>query len=100
MKILKFSSERCTPCKALDEFLKSNTPPDIEIISITSQETFKKYKVQSIPLLIQVDDEGKEVKRWRASTFMGYIKYREFFDKSQDKLNNAINDIIYDKFNK
>lgn len=77
MKILKFSSERCAPCKALDEFLKESTPEHIEIISITRNThpgVFEKYKVQSIPLLIQIDDKGKEVERWRGSTFMSFIK--------------------------
>lgn len=80
MKILKFSSDRCAPCKALDIFLKDNTPEGIEIISVTRQThpgMFEKYGIKMIPLLIQVDDKGKEVKRWRGSTFMFMLKHRE-----------------------
>ena len=73
IKILKFSSEKCAPCKALDIFLKDNTPEHIEIISVTRETHpgwFGKYGVRMIPLLMQIDENDKEVKRWRGSTFM------------------------------
>lgn len=81
MKIIKFGNEKCAPCRALNEFLKSNTPPNMEIISVTREthpELFEKHGVRMIPLLIQVDDEGKEVKRWRGMGFMRYIDEKEF----------------------
>lgn len=80
MKILKFGNEKCAPCRALNEFLKDNTPPNMEIISVTREtnpELFEKHGVRMIPLLIQIDEKGSEVKRWRKESFEFTIRHND-----------------------
>lgn len=78
IRILKFGNEKCAPCKALNEFLKDNTPPNVEIISVTREthpELFQKHGVRMIPLLIQIDEKGDEVKRWRGESFKFSVRH-------------------------
>lgn len=65
MKIIKFYSETCGPCKVLDKNLKE---AKINYISINvnddeNSQLLEEYSIKNIPTLIIVDDSGKVVDR-------------------------------------
>lgn len=64
MKIIKFYSDTCGPCKVLDSNLKK-AGIDYESINANSDENdilVEKYKIQSVPTLIK-EENGVEVDR-------------------------------------
>ena len=60
MKLLKFSSESCSPCKALSKTLNEVAVPfPVQEVNVDSDsELAVMYKVRSVPTLILVDQEG------------------------------------------
>lgn len=67
MKILKFSSATCMPCKqlakiidGLDEDVKSLFE---EYTSENDITKFMKFNVRSVPTLIAIDESGNELRR-------------------------------------
>lgn len=67
MKILKFSSATCMPCKqlakiidGLDEDVKSLFE---EYTSENDITKFMQFNVRSVPTLVAVDDSGNELRR-------------------------------------
>ena len=77
MKIIKFYSEACGPCKVLAKQIEVNGLAN----SITSvnvdfnRKEIEKYNIRSIPTTIVLDETGKEVKRWN-----GLFDVRELKD--------------------
>lgn len=69
--VLKFYSPTCGPCKALqrviDGYYKGNDDYEkIQNIDVTKEENLElvnKYKISSLPTLLMIDKEGKEIKR-------------------------------------
>lgn len=69
--VLKFYSPTCGPCKALqraiDGYYKGNSDYEkIQNIDVTKEENLElvnKYKISSLPTLLMIDKEGKEIKR-------------------------------------
>lgn len=67
MKILKFYSNSCGPCKVMSKELAKLK--DIEVIDYDATdennvEILDKYKVLSIPTIIVVDDKGDTISRF------------------------------------
>lgn len=67
MKILKFSSATCMPCKQLDKIIDGL---DHEVKSLFEEYTsenditkFMQFNVRSVPTLIAVDESGNELRR-------------------------------------
>ena len=59
MKILKFQTKTCTPCKMVDMMLKDMGLEVDEVIDIEEQEEVReKYDVMKSPTIILVDGEG------------------------------------------
>ena len=64
MKIIKFYSDTCGPCKVLDSNLKK-AGVDYESIKANSYENdtlVEKYKIRAVPTLIK-EDNGVEIDR-------------------------------------
>jgi thioredoxin 1 len=67
MKVLKFYAEWCQPCKMLSQVIKNagdkiNVP--IEDVDIDNNIMVSvDYKVRSVPTMVLLDDDGKEIKR-------------------------------------
>lgn len=84
MKILKFSSPTCSPCKKLDEYIKSiSIPLDITSISMDKDiELFGQYKVRTVPTIIEIDEQGNEIDRWiGATSFMEFLNSLNYLTK-------------------
>jgi thioredoxin 1 len=68
MKILKFYSPTCPPCKRLSQLMLALGKPkyEVEDINISDAKNIvirNKYLVTGVPTLIVLDDDGNEVKR-------------------------------------
>lgn len=64
MKIIKFYSDTCGPCKVLDSNLKK-VGIEYESINANSDENdplVEKYKIRAVPTLIK-EDNGMEIDR-------------------------------------
>lgn len=75
MKILKFYTPTCMPCKMVGKMLESIE--GIEVIPIDATEEISKvdeYDVCNTPTLIFLDDEGKEVNRIAGMTTLKKIE--------------------------
>ena len=85
--LLKFSADYCTPCKQL-----SKTLAEVDLQGISYQEItvegnlhlVKQWSIRSIPTLILLDEEGKEIKRHTGSLsatdltkFLEQVPYKE-----------------------
>ncbi len=67
MKLLKFYAEWCQPCKMLSQIIKNAgdkiTIP-VEDVDIDNNLMLSvDYKVRSVPTIVLLDDDGKEIKR-------------------------------------
>ena len=63
MKIIKFYSETCGPCKVLDSNLKK-AGIEYESINVNVDDVLvKKYKIRAVPTLIK-EDNGVEIERY------------------------------------
>lgn len=63
MKILKFATPTCMPCRALGKILEGMNL-DVENIDATvDEEKVEKFNVCTTPTLVFLNDEGKEVRR-------------------------------------
>lgn len=57
MKILKFYSNTCGPCKALEKNLQE-AGVDYESIDVENEEDLvDKYSVRSVPTLLKIDED-------------------------------------------
>lgn len=63
MRILKFYSPTCGPCKVMDSNLKQAGVPYENINIITEEELTSEYGIRAVPTLIKIDDEGNVEKR-------------------------------------
>lgn len=63
--IYKFYSPTCGPCKVLERNLqKTNLEyQSIDITDESNEELIEKYNIQSIPVLLKVDENGIELYR-------------------------------------
>lgn len=65
MRLLKFYSDTCVPCKTVGQMLDSIVlSVNVDGINIhTNTNPVREFRVRSIPTLILVDDQFKEVDR-------------------------------------
>ena len=68
--LLKFSADYCTPCKQLSKTLAEVNLQDVSYQEITVEGNLhlvKQWSIRSVPTLILLDEEGKEIKRHTGS---------------------------------
>ncbi|MGG2091361.1 thioredoxin [Bacillus sp. S13(2024)] len=64
MKLLKFSKENCPACMKVEMLLKSSEIEDYEEVNpFENPNLAVNYQIQSVPVTILLDDNGKEVQR-------------------------------------
>jgi thiol-disulfide isomerase/thioredoxin len=63
MRILKFYREFCGPCKVLESNFKSLNIKTIDIDAETNIDLVEEYNIQSVPTIIMIDKDEKEIKR-------------------------------------
>lgn len=82
MKLIKIGAEWCGPCCTMDERLKNFTACEVvkyDIDNDTDQtiaDIVDKYKVKSIPVIVLVDDNNTELKKW-----VGAVQIKEILDE-------------------
>lgn len=66
MEILKFYADWCGPCKVVGVKLKEAqlNIPITEVDVEDSEELVRDYRIRNIPVVILLDDNRIEVKRW------------------------------------
>lgn len=77
MKVLKFYSYTCPPCLTLEKELQNMDVSNIEITNINTKESKEmslKYNVRTIPTVIEVDEQGTELRRFGGIEFIKYLK--------------------------
>jgi thioredoxin-related protein len=88
MKILKFYSDTCIPCRLLSRTMEANTPDNFNIIpiNVSSEEgrvEAQSYNVKSVPTLIALDLTGEEVARLKGN--VTNKEYVEFLEKALEE---------------
>lgn len=67
MKALKFYATWCAPCKALTQIIEGAgdriTVPIEEVDIDNNMDLALEYGVRSVPVMVLLDDAGKEIKR-------------------------------------
>lgn len=82
MKIIKIGTECCGPCKMQNKELDKLT--DVEVVKIDADEdedAVSKYNVRSIPVVIAMDNDNNEIKRWNGLTKANVIQ--SFIDENK-----------------
>lgn len=76
MTLLKFYAEWCGPCKLLTKILKENNIEHtaIDIDTEDGAIAADEYNIKSVPTLIMLDDEGKEIKRHNGTMSATQVK--------------------------
>lgn len=79
-KVLKFSATWCAPCRALGETLSKVEDVTIENVDVdNNEELCEKYNIRSVPTLIFLNNENKEVGR-----SIGNISLDAFYNKLKE----------------
>lgn len=76
MKLLKFYAEWCGPCKQQTQLLEK-CPIEVQHINVDAEENeelAEKFEIRSLPTLVIVNDNGKELTRFVGLTTMDKIK--------------------------
>ena len=78
MKILKFYTPTCMPCKVLGKVLEKVDVPVEEINAMENLVEVDKYNVCTTPTLIFLDENGEEVER--TTGMVSLSKIQEIID--------------------
>lgn len=79
-KVLKFLATWCAPCRALGETLSKVEDVTIENVDVdNNEELCEKYNIRSVPTLIFLNNENKEVGR-----SVGNISLDSFYNKLKE----------------
>ncbi|QQO41078.1 thioredoxin [Bacillus phage 015DV002] len=63
MKLVKLEKHNCTGCELVENFLVNEAVPYDKVNVEENPEVAAEYGVMSVPVLILLDDEGKELQR-------------------------------------
>lgn len=84
MKLLKFTAEWCASCKALSSKLEDFELCEIDEIDVEEEiDITNEFKVRSLPTIILIDDEEKEIDR-----LVGNVSINEIEKLVNKHLNN------------
>lgn len=77
MKLLKIGASWCGPCQTMNKKLESFKLCEVvhyDVDTDEGEEMSEKYKVRNIPVMVLVDDDGNELKRWNGLTNIADIE--------------------------
>lgn len=85
MKLLKFYTSTCGPCRIQTEWLKQLKDIEIEHINIENEESIDlvcKYKIRNVPTLVLLDDKEEVLRVFNGLTKISEItKILEYHEK-------------------
>lgn len=82
MKVLKFFTEFCSPCRTMTVQLAELGLNVESVDAIKRRDLVDKYSVMVVPTLIKVDEEGNEIARLRGAQTAEKLK--DFFGDEHD----------------
>ena len=82
MKVLKFFTEFCGPCRAMSAKLTELGFEVESVDAIKRRDLVDKYAVMAVPTLIKIDEEGNEIARLRGAQTADKLK--AFFGDERD----------------
>ena len=82
MKVLKFFTEFCSPCRTMSVQLAELGLEVESVDAIKRRDLVDKYSVMAVPTLIKVDEDGNEIARLRGAQTVDKLK--EFFGDECD----------------
>ena len=77
LKLFKFGATWCGPCRILENRLDSFDVCELikyDVDDDKIEDLLTKYKIRNIPVMILVDDNGNEIKRWIGLADVNSIK--------------------------
>lgn len=84
MKLLKFTADWCASCKALSSKLENFELCEIEEVNVEEEiDITNEFKVRSLPTIVLIDDEEKELDR-----LVGNVSINAIEDLVNKHLNN------------
>lgn len=63
MRLLKFETKGCGPCKMVQAYLEDKGVEVEQVDVLEDTDITEKYNVSSVPTLILVNDKGEELER-------------------------------------
>lgn len=82
MKVLKFFTEFCSPCRTMSVQLAELGLNVESVDAIKRRDLVDKYSVMAVPTLIKVDKDGNEIARLRGAQTAEKLK--DFFGDEHD----------------
>ena len=82
MKVLKFFTEFCGPCRAMSAKLTELGFEVENVDAIKRRDLVDKYAVLAVPTLIKIDEDGNEIARLRGAQTAEKLK--DFFGDKHD----------------
>ena len=82
MKVLKFFTEFCSPCRTMSVQLAELGLNVESVDAIKRRDLVDKYSVMAVPTLIKVDEDGNEIARLRGAQTAEKLK--DFFGDGHD----------------
>lgn len=80
MKLLKFQSDWCAPCKVQTTMMHGFNKCPVEEINIEhGDERVSQHNIKSVPTLILVNEDGKEL--WRKSGLTNIMEIEKSVSK-------------------
>ena len=86
MKLIKFYSDTCVPCRLLEQNLQKT---DIEYVSVncnddSNESLVEKYNISSVPVLVKEED-GREIARHNGVMTVQQIKDWYYSNSTADE---------------
>lgn len=79
MKLLKIGASWCGPCQTMDKLLKDFTMCEVVYYDVENEDdetqgVIDRFTIRNIPVMVLVDDNGEEIKRWNGLTKIADIE--------------------------
>ena len=82
MKVLKFFTGFCSPCRTMSVQLAELGLNVESVDAIKNRDLVDKYSVMAVPTLIKIDEDGNEIARLRGAQTAEKLK--DFFGDKHD----------------